>query len=109
MDNLKIVVWVMMRKNMLLAMLCWSAATWAQTGLQGFDRNYPDTPAGDNPRGFTPQISPLQKAPPTQSVSGSTNNASSASDPFTTSDPMLDGHVPSSGESEDEIAGSEPE
>ena len=81
-----------MKKTLALTALAWSMTVSAQTGLQGFDRNYPDTPAGDNPRGFTPQISPLQKPPPP--LPAPTDNAdapSRASDPFTAPDPMMDG------------------
>lgn len=69
--------------------LLWSVAALAQTGLQGFDRNYPNTPAGDNPRGFTPQVSPLQKPPPPLPAPGDDNERSVANDPFTAPDPML--------------------
>lgn len=70
--------------------LLWSVAALAQTGLQGFDRNYPNTPAGDNPRGFTPQVSPLQKPPPPLPAPGDDNERSVANDPFTAPDAMLD-------------------
>ena len=52
-------------KYLLLGVLCigLSAPVFAQDGLQGFDRNYPNTPAGDNPKGFTPEINPLTKPP----------------------------------------------
>ena len=101
---------MIMKKIIVLALLALSAATSAQTGLQGFDRNYPNTPAGDNPRGFTPQISPVQKAPPTQAVTGGSIDASSgANDPFTAPDPMMDGNIPPPGQPEDERTGSESE
>lgn len=101
---------MIMKKIIVLALLALSAATSAQTGLQGFDRNYPNTPAGDNPRGFTPQISPVQKAPPTQAVNGGNIDASSgANDPFTAPDPMMDDKVPTPGQPEDELTGSESE
>ncbi len=76
--------------------LLWSVGAMAQTGLQGFDRNYPNTPAGDNPRGFTPQVSPLQKQPPPLPQPGNVNEVPEANDPFTAPDPMLDGDVANS-------------
>ena len=68
-------------KYLLLGVVCVGLAVpvFAQDDLQGFDRNYPNTPAGDNPRGFTPEINPLTKPPlvsPQLSVdeAGSQNN-----------------------------------
>ena len=99
-----------MKKIIVIALLALSAATSAQTGLQGFDRNYPNTPAGDNPRGFTPEITPVQKAPPNQAVTGGSIDASSgANDPFTAPDPMMDDNIPPPGQPEDERTGSESE
>ena len=68
-----------------------SAFANAQTGLQGFDRNYPDTPAGDNPRGFTPQISPVARPAPPPPTAKSATQGDNAADPFTAPDPMIDG------------------
>jgi len=79
-----------MRKTLGLVALLWSMAALGQTGLQGFDRNYPDTPAGDNPRGFTPQISPVQKPPSPLPAPGTAAEAPAPSDPFTAPDPMID-------------------
>jgi hypothetical protein len=80
------------KKTVTIALLAWSAASLAQTGLQGFDRNYPNTPAGDNPRGFTPQISPVQSPSPQPSSSDVVEPISASDDPFTTPDPMIDGN-----------------
>lgn len=51
--------------SLLLGGICLglSIAAFAQDGLQGFDQNYPNTPAGDNPRGFTPDVSSLTIPP----------------------------------------------
>lgn len=88
---------MMIKQTLAGVALLWSVAAWAQTGLQGFDRNYPNTPAGDNPRGFTSQVSPLQKPPPPLPVPGDDNEQSATKDPFTAADPMLDGDSAESG------------
>jgi len=71
-----------------------SISVLAQDGLQGFDRNYPNTPAGDNARGFTPEITPLTAPPavasqlsvdePTQSQ----NSLPAVPDPFAQKQPQ---------------------
>lgn len=61
----------------------------AQTGLQGFDANYPNTPAGDNPRGFTPRISPVTRPAPVPSPSTGPIDENPKPDPFTAPDPMM--------------------
>jgi len=80
-----------LRHLLYLAVLMSSGVTVAQSGLQGFDRNYPDTPAGDNARGFTPEITPVVRpvAPPTAATGRVGTNE--PSDPFTAPDPMIDG------------------
>lgn len=75
-------------------LLMQSNVGYAQTGLQGFDRNYPDTPAGDEPRGFTPEVAPVASpnSPPTMSH-GLLKSADDAQDPYTEPDPMIGGET----------------
>ena len=87
---------MVIKQTLVVLALLWGVGAMAQTGLQGFDRNYPNTPAGDNPRGFTPQVSPLQKQPPPMPQPGNVNEVPEANDPFTAPDPMLDGDVANS-------------
>lgn len=76
------------------AMLVQCNVGYAQTGLQGFDRNYPDTPAGDEPRGFTPEVAPVAYPNRTPTMTNSAlKPAGDAQDPYTEPDPMIDGQT----------------
>jgi hypothetical protein len=79
---------MILRRLLQAALLTFSSLALCQTGLQGFDRNYPDTPAGDNPRGFTPQVMPVVRPAPPPPAAAS--KATEAADPFTAPDPMLE-------------------
>jgi hypothetical protein len=80
---------MILRRLLQAALLTFSSLALCQTGLQGFDRNYPDTPAGDNPRGFTPQVMPVVRPAPPPPAAAS--KATEPPDPFTAPDPMLEG------------------
>ena len=82
---------MILRRLLQAALLTISSLALCQTGLQGFDRNYPDTPAGDNPRGFTPQVMPVVRPAPPPPTPAAASKAAEAPDPFTAPDPMLDG------------------
>lgn len=91
------------RRYLLCVPLClFGGLVFAQTGLQGFDRNYPGTPAGDNPRGFTPQVAPVARPAPPPPTTVAPARTQVGQDPFTAPDPMIDGTADGANNADDE-------